>query len=48
LDADDYYRLRVYRNHLSFKDKRKYMNRAVPSTAVGKWQIVAHDKLLAY
>jgi hypothetical protein len=49
LDPDDYYKLRLYQNHLSFRDKRKYIsNRAIPWTGVGDWQIVAYDKLLAY
>lgn len=49
LEPDDYYKLRLYRSRLSFKDKQKYVsNRAVPWTGVGHWQIVGYDKLLAY
>lgn len=49
LDPDDYYKLRVYQTHLTFKDKRRYVsNWAVPPKAVGKWQILTGDKLLAY
>lgn len=49
LAAKDYYALRVYRRGVSFREKRKYMsNKAIPAALIGRWQVVAHDKLLAY
>lgn len=49
LAAKDYYALRVYRRGLGFGEKREYVsNKAIPATMIGRWQVVAHDKLLAY
>ena len=49
LRADDYYNLRLYREGISFSEKRQYAsNRALPKTLVGRWSIVAADKLLTY
>ena len=49
LRAEDYYKLRVYRQELSLGDKRKYLsNHAVPPAMVGRWKVVADDKLLTY
>ena len=49
LRADDYYNLRLYREGISFAEKRQYAsNQALPKTLVGRWSIVAADKLLTY
>jgi hypothetical protein len=47
LSPDDYYRMRVYRRDLTFEDKLQFLSqRAVHLPK--RWNIVAHDKLLAY
>ena len=49
LQPQDYYKLQVYRNQISFREKRRYMsNRAIPRILTGPWAIVASDKLLTY
>jgi hypothetical protein len=49
LRADDYYKLRVYRDDLSFSEKRQYAsNGALPRDVFGEWKVVADDKLLTY
>jgi hypothetical protein len=49
LRADEYYKLRLYRDDISFSDKRQYAsNSALPRDLFGKWAIVANDKLLTY
>lgn len=49
LAPQDYYKLRVYRRQISFREKRCYMsNRAMPRKLTGPWEIVASDKLLTY
>jgi Sugar-transfer associated ATP-grasp len=49
LRADDYYRLRLYRDDKSLSDKRTYAsNAALPRDIFGRWTIVADDKLLTY
>lgn len=49
LSADDYYKLRVYRKEISFRDKRQYLsNQSMPRKLFGLWTVVADDKLLTY
>lgn len=49
LRAEEYYKLRLYRDDISFTDKRQYAsNSALPRHLFGSWAIVADDKLLTY
>ncbi len=49
LNPEDYYKLRVYRKELSSQEKRRYIsNQALPQNMVGRWKVVADDKLLTY
>jgi hypothetical protein len=49
LRADEYYKLRLYRDDISFSDKRQYAsNSALPRDLFARWAIVADDKLLTY
>jgi hypothetical protein len=49
LHPQDYYKLRVYRRQISFREKQLYMsNRAIPRELTGSSAIVARDKLLTY
>ena len=46
LRADDYYKLRVYRDDMSFAAKRDYAsNSALPRDRFAQWAVVADDKL---
>jgi hypothetical protein len=47
LTPEDYYRMRVYRQELSFQDKSKFLSQAAVKLSK-RWNIVAHDKLLTY
>lgn len=49
LSAEDYYKLRLYRTEISFREKRQYISHSViPQDVIGRWKIVADDKLLTY
>lgn len=49
ITAEDYYKLRLYRQKLPLTEKRQYMsNQAIPPAMVGRWKAVADDKLLTY
>lgn len=49
LTAEDYYKLRLYRQKMPLTEKRQYMsNQAIPPAMVGRWKAVADDKLLTY
>jgi hypothetical protein len=47
LEAEDYYKMRLYRKELPLSEKRKYLSQgAVP--LCNRWGVLADDKLLAY
>lgn len=49
LRPEEYYKLRLYRDDMSFAEKRTYAsNAALPRSLFGGWEIVADDKLLTY